>query len=144
MVKRPLWRELLVGGLEGVVGALLGSLILISIGILVLTIQESAWEDLSSAEGIFFLLVHAVLPGVLVCFGFSFIPGALGGMTLAGLVRHLASRVSNIDPVSAVVGMFVGVAAAGVSAWLALRTVFGLHLMNLGPTLLLLLYSLVL
>jgi hypothetical protein len=123
VVNRPLWRELLVGGFWGIIGALLGNLILVSIGILVLMIQENAWEDLSSAEGIFFLLVHAVLPGVLICFGFSFIPGALGGMTLAGLVRYLAGKVSDVDLVGAMAGMLMGVAAAAVSAWLALRTV---------------------
>jgi len=46
----------------------------------------------------------------------------LGGMALAGLIRYLASKFSRIELASTVAGILLGATAAGVSAWLSLRT----------------------
>lgn len=123
MIQRTLRRELLRGSLLGLITALLGSLIFSALAFLVLASRKGAFSGVPTLEGATAVLGYVCLPGILISFGFSFVPAALGGMVLAGAIRFLATKVTRDSHIGFLVGAIVGAACAGTAAFLSLSTV---------------------
>jgi hypothetical protein len=123
MIIRTSWRLLLRGILLGIVAALLGSLAFTILVFLILASREGGFSGVLTWEGIAAVLGYALIPGLAITFGLSLVPAALGGMALAGLIRYMATRVTQIVLVSTLIGIILGATAAGLSALIGLRTV---------------------
>ena len=125
MSKPALCKDLFVGGLTGVIAALIGNLVFSAVATAAVLIRDSMVRGWSSfgLDGLG-PIAEGYLGVALICFGFSAIPALVGGIALAGSIRYLGTKTRHSALVGPISGVILGTGAAGIGILIGLRVAF--------------------